>query len=420
MAEAGPAVAVWGVDHHRTPVAVRERLAVSGSELAALSRTLAALPGASEAVVLSTCNRLECYVGGAVDAARVAAAVAEFRGVEAGLGQTHGYWREGEACVRHLFRVVSGLESLVLGEHEIARQLKDAYESARAAGAAGSALNLLFQRALAVGKEVRTDTGIGRHKLSVASVAVDLARHVHGDLAQARLLVLGAGEVAELCVRHLLEQGVRRIGIVNRSQERAIALAELAQARTYPWSELGEALAEHDIVVASTAAPHAVVAEADVRAALRRRRRPLLLIDLAVPRDIDPEVGRIADVYLYNIDHLESVVAANRQLRAEEVAAAAAVIDANVAAFAAENQPGQNALLAQVAAYFRDIVAAEEARLAAKLGITEANRGELRYGLERVANKLQHRLLAWLREHPGEAMTERVVREILDLPRTEI
>ncbi len=405
-------IAAWGVDHHRTPVEIRERLAVDADAAVGLARALVSVPGVGESVVLSTCNRLECYVGGSVERARVAAAVADFQGLDPALVEAHSYWHAGPSCVRHLFRVVGGLESLVLGEDQIVRQVKDAYERSRAQRLAGSALNPLFQRALSVGKEVRSDTDIGKHKLSVASVAVDLARHVHGDLGAARLLVLGAGEVAELAVRYLLEHGVRHLGIVNRNQERALAIAE--SAHVFPWSELAEALATHDIVVSSTAAPHHVVSEADVRAALKRRRRPLLFIDLAVPRDIDPKVAQIADVYLYNIDHLESVVASNRQLRVEEFAAAEAVVESSVAGYLAEERPDQDALFAHVSRYFADIVAAEEARLAAKLGVV-AQRGDLRYGLERVANKLQHQVLAYLREHPGDAVAEGAVRRMLGL-----
>lgn len=416
---APPDVAVWGVDHHRTRVDVREQLAVSEQGARELARALTGLPGVSEALVLSTCNRLECYVAGVVAPEHVDAAVATHRGVEVELVRSQRYWYAGDDSVRHVFRLVSGLESLVLGEDQIVRQVKDAYDAAAAAGSLGPALHPLFQRAFAVGKEVRTDTAIGRHKLSVASVAVDLARHVHGDLGEARLLVLGAGEIAELTVRYLLDQGVRRIGIVNRTQERAMALAELAQAKVWPWGELAGALAEHDIIVASTAAPHAVVHEADVRAAMRRRRRPLVLIDLAVPRDVEPHVADLADVYLYNIDHLETVVARHRQLRHEEIAAADAVVDANAQAWRREARPAAQALLAQVSTYFRDVVAAEEARLAGKLSLptADARRGELRYGLERVANKLQHQLLAWLRAHPGDPAAERLIRELLDLDR---
>ncbi|MBA2482807.1 MAG: glutamyl-tRNA reductase, partial [Planctomycetes bacterium] len=297
---ADPAVSVWGVDHHRTPVDIRERFALGVEAAGALAERLSGLPGVGEAVVLSTCNRLECYIGGAVDRPLVTALIAEGQGIDAALIDRHSYWHAGRDGIRHLFRVVGGLESLVLGEDQIVRQVKSAYEWSLSHRLTGPLLNPLFQRALSVGKVVRTDTALGRHKLSVASVAVDLARHIHGDLGDARLLVIGAGEIAEVAVKYLIEQGVRHIGIVNRSQERASALAESAGARSYPWSELSLALASHDIVVSSTSAPHHVVSEADVRGIARRGRRSLLFIDLAVPRDIDPRVAHLSDVYLYN------------------------------------------------------------------------------------------------------------------------
>ncbi len=423
-----PAFGLWGVDHHRTPVAVRERLAVARERAAALGAALTAIPGCSEAVVLSTCNRLEVCLAGDVERAAVAAAVAAFQGLDAAAVARESYFHAGPAAVRHLFRVVAGMESLVVGEDQIVRQVKDAYEDARAAGLAAAGLNPLFQRALAVGKEVRSTTAIGKHKLSVASVAVDLARHIHGDLSAARLLVLGAGEIAELAVRYLVGHGVRQLGIVNRSRERAEALAKgiggddpaapAVQVRFFEWGELSGALAAHDIVVASTAASHAVVSAADVRAARRRARAPLLFIDLAVPRDIDPDVAGLADVYLYNIDHLEQVVAANHRLRGDELAAAAAVVEAQVTAFLDEARPGRNALLAAVAGRFQDLVAAEDARLAARLAhlsLGNDERAELRYALDRLANKMQHQAMAFLRAHPDDPRAAELVRELLGL-----
>ncbi len=237
----------------------------------------------------------------------------------------------------------------------------------------------------------------------------------------ARLLLIGAGETAELTVRYLREQGVRAIGVINRGQERAARLAEAADARVYAWGELVAAISAHDIVVSSTSAPSLVVSAQDVRAAQRQRRgrAALLFVDLAVPRDIDPAVGALADAYLYNIDHLESVVAANRQLRQEEVAAADALVDAAVAAHReALAGSAQNALLARIATYFQQVVAAEEARLAGKLGIDaddQRRRADLRYGLERVAGKLSHQLMAYLRAHPGDPAAEAQVRAVLGL-----
>ena len=326
MVEAGTGaelpLVILGVDHHRTPVAVRERLAVPETALRGLLSTLSTLPGASEAVVLSTCNRLECYLAGSPDHAQVLRALAEHQGIDAAVVEANAYWLRGGAGVRHLFRVVSGLESLVIGEYQIVHQVKQAYDAAHNGRFTSGVLNPLFQRALGVGKEVRNQTAIGKHKLSVASVAVDLAKHIYGELDHARLLIVGAGEIAELAVKYLVAAGVREMSIVNRSEDRAQALAtELRsgdfRADVLPWSMLGDALTQHDIVVASTAAPHAVINVDEVKQAMRKRRQPLMLIDLAVPRDVEPAVAQIADVYLYNIDHLESVVAANHQLRVE-------------------------------------------------------------------------------------------------------
>ena len=412
----GPQVTVFGVDHHRTPVAVRERLAINAERLPALvGRLRDALP-TGEAVVLSTCNRLECYIGGSHELRKPAEVLAEIGGLDVDTVVQHGYLYRGTAGVRHLFRVASGLESLVLGEEQIVHQVKQAYETAQAAGWTGGLLNPLFQRALGVAKDVRTNTALSRHKLSIASVAVDLARQVHGDLQRARLLVLGAGEMAELAVRYLHEHGVRSISIVNRSTERALALAETADAKVYAWGDLRQALAEHDIVVASTSAPHTVVSYEEVRQAMSRRRTPLVFIDLAVPRDIDAAVGELDDCYLYNIDHLEQVVAANRQLRTDEVEHAEARVDEQVRSFVALNSGDTARLLVDVAGFFNGVVDGEATRLADRLALGEPTaRGEVRYGIERATAKLTHRIHAYLRAHPGDPEAERLVRDLLGL-----
>ena len=414
----GPQVTVFGVDHHRTPVAVRERLAINAERLPALvGRLRDALP-TGEAVVLSTCNRLECYIGGSHELRKPAEVLAEIGGLDVDTVVQHGYLYRGTAGVRHLFRVASGLESLVLGEEQIVHQVKQAYETAQAAGWTGGLLNPMFQRALGVAKDVRTNTALSRHKLSIASVAVDLARQVHGDLQRARLLVLGAGDMAELAVRYLHEHGVRSISIVNRSTERALALAETADAKVYAWGDLRQALTEHDIVVASTSAPHTVVSCEEVRQAMSRRRTPLVFIDLAVPRDIDAAVGELDDCYLYNIDHLEQVVAANRQLRTDEVEHAEARVDEQVRSFVALTSGDTARLLVDVAGFFNGVVDAEATRLADRLTLGDhAARGEVRYGIERATAKLTHRIHAYLRAHPGDPEAERLVRDLLGLNR---
>jgi len=408
-----PPLAVLGLDHHKSPVQVRERLAIAVDALPELLAALAGLPGVDEVVAISTCNRVELYLAGAPEREAVIALLGERRGIAPSELGEHCYWRKGGDCVRQLFRVIASLESLVIGEYQIVHQVKTAYEQARAAGRTGPLLNPLFQRALGVAKEVRSGTAIGRHKLSVASVAVDLARHIHGELDRARLLLIGAGEIAELAVTHLLSAGVREFGVINRSHERAVALASEREATVWQWGDLRAALSAHDIVIASTAAAHVVVTAADVRAAMRGRRAPLMLIDLAVPRDVDDHVAKLEDVYLYNIDHLESVVSHNRALRVDEVEAAAALVETQARDFLAMPGEGRAALLSRVSTYFVDVVAAEEARLAGKLAVKD--RDQLRYGLERVGNKLQHQLLRWLREHPDDPEAERMVRELLGL-----
>lgn len=406
-------LAILGVDHHRTPVDIRERLAVPPETLLRLLAGLSTLPGSSEAVVLSTCNRLECYLAGTPDRQAIVSLLAEHHGVDAAILDQHVYWSRGRQCVRHLFRVTAGLESLVIGEHQIINQVKTAYDQARAGHFTSAVLNPLFQRSLGVAKEVRNQTAIGKHKLSVASVAVDLARHIYGELSKARLLVVGAGEIAELAIKYLLSAGVRELSVINRSEERATALAAEYKAEAMPWSMLADALLVHDIVVTSTAAPHAVITEAEVRAVKKRRKAPLMFIDLAVPRDVEAEVGKLSDVFLYNIDHLEAVVAANRNLRADEVDAADALVDSLVASYVTDVRRDKGALLAQVASYFDDIIAAEEARLRGKLNLKDSS--ELRYGLERVGNKLQHQVLRLLRERPDDRQVEDLVRELLNL-----
>lgn len=423
MGDAGGAapsmpVVVFGVDHHRTPVELREKLAVSSESMNRLLALLATTPGASEAVVLSTCNRLECYLAGTPDRQQVLHRLAEHQGVDAATLDAHAFWHPGMEGVRHLFRVASGLESLVLGEYQIVHQVKTGYDIAHQGRFTGTVLNPLFQRALGVAKEVRNNTAIGKYKLSVASVAVDLAKHIHGEVTRARLLIVGAGEIAELAVRYLLSAGVRELTIINRSEDRAHALAEEFRSADFvpqvlPWSMLGDALTQHDIVVTSTAAPHAVITVAEVKQAMRRRRQPLMFMDLAVPRDVEPAVGELSDVYLYNIDHLEQVVSANQQLRRDEVDAASALVDSLVTSYATDVRHDRGALMAQVAGYFSDVIAAESARLGTKLGLKDTQ--ELKYGLERVGNKLQHQLLKYLREHANDPNAEKTIRELLGL-----
>ncbi len=416
-----PPILCLGIDHHRTPVEMRERLAVDPAALAGLLARLRACGGVGEAVVVSTCNRVEAWVAGRADAELVpllAEALCHERGITSDSLLATAYQRSGTAAVRHLFRVAASLESLVLGEDQILRQVKDAYAAANGSGSTARWLNPLFQRAIATGREVRAETGIGAHKLSIASVAVDLAKHVHGDLRTASLLVVGAGEMGELVTTYLAEAGVARISVVNRNRARAeaMAAAQGGVATVHDWSALAERLADHDLVVTSTAAPHPIITVEMVRQAMRRRRSPLVLIDVAVPRDVAPEVGQLDDVFLSNVDHLQAMVAGNRERRQAEVAAAERLVEAAVTAFAGEFRPGHGGLMARIATWSDDVVEREHRRVASKL--PEHLRPEVRQALDRVAGKLQHRILVWLRSRPNDPEAERTVQELLglDLP----
>jgi len=323
------AIVVVGLNHTTAPIAVRERLAFSD---AALTQALTHFrpPEVQELVILSTCNRVEIYMQtSAVDAsmASCAAFVAACHAVPPAQFTSHLYqWSDLEA-VRHLFRVAASLDSLVLGEPQILGQVKAAYLAAQAAGRTGSILAQLFERALSVAKTVRTETGISDRAVSVSYAAVELAKKIFESLQQRTVMILGAGDTAELAARHLVSQGVTRMFIANRTSERATLLAQALQAKAIPWEAFPEHLAYTDIVISSTSAPHPIIAPAMVREATRvRRNRPMFFIDIAVPRDIDPAVNTLENVFLYDIDDLQNVVQENRRERQREALAAEELI----------------------------------------------------------------------------------------------
>jgi len=323
------AVVVVGLNHTTAPVAVRERLAFSDATLAeALAHFRP--PEVQELVILSTCNRVEMYMQTSDVDASVASAVAfvaACHAVPPTQFTPHLYqWTELEA-VRHLFRVAASLDSLVLGEPQILGQVKAAYLAAQAAGRTGMIFSQLFERALRVAKTIRTETGISDHAVSVSYAAVELAKKIFESLQQRTVMVLGAGDTAELAARHLVSQGVTRVFIANRTSERAVLLAQALQAKAIPWEAFPEHLAYTDIVISSTSAPHPIIEPAMVREALRARRgRPMFFIDIAVPRDVDPAVNTLENVFLYDIDDLHNVVQENRRERQHEALAAEALI----------------------------------------------------------------------------------------------
>ena len=324
-----------GISHHTAPIEIREKVAIARSEYSDRVSELCALPGVEEVVVLSTCNRTEIYClsteagkQGLVDW------VHRVNDIPAGELDRHLYHHEGEDAARHLVRVASGLDSLVLGETQILGQLKDAWQQAHDADSLGKVLDRLFQHTFNAAKAIRTTSGISDHTVSVAYTAVVLARQIFGNLKSQTVVLVGAGEMVQLCGRYLRDHGIANLLIVNRSREKAEELAVEMGASAMTLDRLGEALPRADILISSTASPEPVIRKANIKAALRKRRhRPMFLVDIAVPRDIDPEVSKLKDVYLYTIDDLQQVVDENMEQRSAAALSATADVDESVAAF---------------------------------------------------------------------------------------
>ena len=319
-----------GISHKTAPVELRERLAVKQSEIADLAFVLKCFGHLDEIVLLSTCNRVEIY-GITRHATRHIKSLLQLLCAEPGDLDPHIYLYEGAAAVRHLLRVTAGLDSMVLGETEITGQIKSAYEIARNAGVTGRVLNRLFQRAFQATKEIRTRTEIGRGTVSIKSTAVELIGKT--DLSQQSTMVLGAGEMAECCLRLLVKKGARSILVANRSFDRAIDLAIQYGGQAVCLGDCLFEMPDVDVVIAATSSAETLLYRDDIERLMEaRRHRPLLLVDLAVPRNIEPTVGGLENVSLYNIDDLEAVAREAARNREGESAACHQIIDTHVAA----------------------------------------------------------------------------------------
>jgi glutamyl-tRNA reductase len=331
-----------GISHKTAPVALRERLAFSEHEAGEFARQATATEEVREAVVISTCNRTEVYlvVGGTgrdlvraeADILGLLARRAEIRPTE--LADAIYSPRNCDAA-RHLYRVTASLESMILGEADIQGQVRRAHETAMRAGATGPLSNRLFAAALTTGKRVRSETDIGSSRVSVSSVAVDLALSVLGDLQDRNVVILGAGEASELTARALSEQGAGTIFVANRHADRAISLAQRFGGSVVGLDKLPEQLVHADIVLSSTSSPHPILGRDELELVMEERdARPLLIIDIAVPRDVDPACGELAGVNLYDIDDLQAVVARNLSTRAEETPRALEIVEEEIQRFA--------------------------------------------------------------------------------------
>ena len=321
-----------GVNHHTAPLAVRERVVFHVERLReALGEITRGL--ANEAAILSTCNRTELYLAGEEPAA-AAQWFAKYHSISPSELTPYLYTLPAEPAVRHAFRVASGLDSMVLGEPQILGQMKDAARTAESAGTLGTVLHKLFQRTFAVAKEVRSTTQVGATSVSMAAAAVKLAARIFPSLKDQSVLFIGAGEMIELCATHFAAQGPARITVANRTLERAQQLAQRFKGHAIELKELASHLHEHDIVVSCTASSLPILGKGLVERALRaRRRRPIFMVDLAVPRDIEQEAGELDDVFLYTMDDLGELVAANLDVRRSAVTQAEALIETQVGQF---------------------------------------------------------------------------------------
>ena len=328
-----------GLNHQTAPLAIRERVVFHVEKLFDALGELTRGRGAAEAAILSTCNRTEVYFSAgqpraAFEPQAVQAWLAEYHKLRPAELSPYLYTLPHEQAVRHAFRVASGLDSMVLGEPQILGQMKEAARAAESAGTLGTLLHKLFQRSFAVAKEVRSTTRVGANSVSMAAAAVKLAARIFPSLAEQRVLLIGAGEMVELAATHFAAQSPERITVANRTLERAHQLAHRFSARAIELRELATELHEHDIVVSCTASSLPILGTGLVERALRaRRHRPMFMVDFAVPRDIEQEVGELDDVFLYTVDDLAGIVSANLDERRSAVEQAEAIIETQVGQF---------------------------------------------------------------------------------------
>ena len=399
---------VVGLSHHTSPVALREQMAFSADALpTALAHLHKQLDGAG-VVILSTCNRVEVYVHHPGDTEEL------YTEIRAFLSESHGlpevqfqealYEFDGNEAVGHLFRVTSSLDSLVVGESQILGQVHDAYLAAQAAQTTDKVINALFQKAFAVAKRVRTQSSIGAGKVSVSSVAVDLAVSIFTELSEKTVMVVGSGEMAELTLQSLVSQGVRQVLVLNRNADRAERVAAQYGGEAVAFSELDRHLHRADIVISSTAAPRFVLHPESFQGALKQRAQlPMFVIDIAVPRDVEPGVADIDNVYLYNIDDLEEVVAQNLETRRDEIEHSMTIVNRGLEQFL----KWMTGLAAEptLTSMAEELDAIRERELEKTLrtlpDLTEKQRDEVAYLTERIVKNILRRPMAEIKQEIG-------------------
>ncbi|MFZ1087362.1 MAG: glutamyl-tRNA reductase [Terracidiphilus sp.] len=401
-----------GVNHKTAPIEVRERIAISRDDLPGTTRALAAVPGVAECMIVSTCNRVEILAAVESSSLNLTSFLQRHFNLDPALLAPHLYEHRDQEAVRHLFRVAASLDSMVVGEPQILGQVKEAFATARASGTVGGQLEHLLQCTFAAAKKVRSETEIGSNSVSIASVAVELARKIFGSLAGRTVFLVGAGKMSELAARHLVQQGAGAILVTNRTLERARRMAETFNGQVIPFEQLHDAAGQADIVISSTGAPHPIFRREHGQAFLQRRRnRPMFFIDIAVPRDVDPEMGKLEGIFVYDIDDLQAVAAAHLSERSREATDAEALIAAEVERFH-QRQLTVNVAPAIVALQQQaeEIRQAELKRVQARLGSLSAEQIAAIEALTRgLVNKFLHPPMQALKQAARENDETRLV-----------
>jgi glutamyl-tRNA reductase len=407
-----------GLNHRTAPVDVRERLSITEPQRADTTYALRTLEGVDGAAVLSTCNRVEAIVSTRDE--DVIESVVDWLAARAGAARSelekHLYILRHGDVVKHLFRVASGLDSMIVGEPQIGGQVKKAFATAQELGTLDSILGQLYENTMRVSKKVRTDTGIGEHAVSVPYAAVELAKKIFGDLRGLQVLLLGAGDMGELTAEHLHQQEVKQVFVANRSYERAVELAERFEGAAVQFDRIDEHLAKCDIVIASTAAPHYVIETHQVTRALdARRNRSLFLIDLSVPRNINPAVSSIDGAYLYNVDDLQQVADANRGLRQQKAQSAETIVQREVEGFR-KRLVAQDAVptILELQQRLENIRATELEKCLRKVGpMTPEQREAIEMFSSQLVNKILHYPILQLRDGAEEPQERESLRKTI-------
>ncbi len=405
-------IIVIGLNHKTAPINIRERLAFQDSEIEEALRRIRSIPSIRETMILSTCNRVEIYA----TSKDIEKAVQELKQF---LSEIHRFPLErfernlylliGEEAVRHIFRVASSLDSMVVGEPQILGQIKEAYQRANESKASGVILHRLLHRAFHVAKRVRTETKISNHAVSVSSVAVELAQRIFGTLEDRVVFLVGAGEMIELAARHLVSGGVKKILVTNRTYERALTLAREFQGEAFPFGEMSVGLKKADIVISATNSPEPILtSEQMIRVMKERKHRPIFFIDIADPRDIEPEVGDLENVYLYNIDDLQKVALENLKDREKEAERAEGIVREEVERFVRWYQSLEvTPTIVALRKKFEEIRVRElEKMLSLHPELTEKERKSLEAMTSAIINKILHEPITHLKEKDEEAMAD--------------